>query len=192
MKLTVLSTPRRGPGDRLFADSARSRRQVQEPGRPRLFRQRGYREVSTPADGSSRPVCPLGQCHSPGANGDRCSTEAGSSASCGLTPPPPSPGWRPPSCAPLPLPQRLYYDQTVYRAGPAHSGGSRELPQCGVELIGAAGMKADLEMVATAVDALRACGAARFHVELGHAGFFRDAGRPDGAGGGGDGADARP
>ena len=74
----------------------------------------------------------------------------------------------------LPLPQRLYYDQTVYRAGPAHSGGNRELPQCGVELIGAAGMKADLEMVATAVDALRVCGASRFHVELGHAGFFRD------------------
>lgn len=72
------------------------------------------------------------------------------------------------------LPQRLYYDQTVYRAGPAHSGGNRELPQCGVELIGAAGMKADLEMVATAVDALRVCGASRFHVELGHAGFFRD------------------
>lgn len=43
-----------------------------------------------------------------------------------------------------------------------------------VELIGAAGMKADLEMVATAVDALRVCGASRFHVELGHAGFFRD------------------
>ena len=35
-------------------------------------------------------------------------------------------------------------------------------------------MKADLEMVATAVDALRVCGASRFHVELGHAGFFRD------------------
>ena len=73
----------------------------------------------------------------------------------------------------LPLPHRLYYDQTVYRSNPAHNGGSREIPQCGVELIGAAGMKADLEMVATAVDALRVCGASRFHVELGHAGFFR-------------------
>ena len=50
----------------------------------------------------------------------------------------------------------------------------RRFAQCGVELIGAAGMKADLEMVATAVDALRVCGASRFHVELGHAGFFRD------------------
>ena len=42
------------------------------------------------------------------------------------------------------------------------------------ELIGADGMKADLEIIVTAIDALRACGASRFHVELGHAKFFRD------------------
>ena len=58
----------------------------------------------------------------------------------------------------VPLPQRLYYDQTVFRSGQAHKGGSSEIAQCGVELIGAAGRKADLEMVALAVDALRACG----------------------------------
>ena len=84
-----------------------------------------------------------------------------------------------------PLPQRLYYDQTVFRDRPAHAGGSREIAQCGVELIGAVGDKADLEMVALAVDSLRACGLAQFHIELGHAGFYRTlAGRmsmgPDG------------
>jgi ATP phosphoribosyltransferase regulatory subunit HisZ len=72
------------------------------------------------------------------------------------------------------LPQRLYYDQKVYRANPAHNGSSREIPQCGVELIGAKGLKADLEIIVTAIDSLRSCGAPRFHVELGHAGFFRD------------------
>ena len=72
-----------------------------------------------------------------------------------------------------PLPQRLYYDQTVFRDRPAHAGGSREIAQCGVELIGAVGDKADLEMVALAVDSLRACGLERFHIELGHAGFYR-------------------
>ncbi len=72
------------------------------------------------------------------------------------------------------LPQRLYYDQTVYRANPAHNGGSREIPQCGVELIGAKGKKADVEMIVTAIDALRCCGAPKFHVELGHAGYFRE------------------
>lgn len=74
----------------------------------------------------------------------------------------------------LPLPQRLYYAQTVFRSGQAHRGGSSEIAQCGVELIGAAGKKADLEMVAMAVDSLRACGLERFHVELGHVGFFRE------------------
>ena len=43
-----------------------------------------------------------------------------------------------------------------------------------MELIGAAGLKADLEIIVTAIDALRSCGVVRFHVELGHAGFFRD------------------
>ena len=60
------------------------------------------------------------------------------------------------------------------RANPAHNGSSREIPQCGVELIGAKGLKADLEIIVTAIDSLRSCGAPRFHVELGHAGFFRD------------------
>lgn len=73
----------------------------------------------------------------------------------------------------LALPQRLYYDQTVFRDRLAHAGGSREIAQCGVEMIGAVGEKADLEMVAMTVDSLRACGMERFHIELGHAGFYR-------------------
>lgn len=73
----------------------------------------------------------------------------------------------------LTLPQRLYYDQTVFRSGQAHQGGSSEIAQCGVEMIGAVGEKADLEMVAMAVDALRSCGLRQFHIELGHAGFYR-------------------
>ena len=73
----------------------------------------------------------------------------------------------------LALPQRLYYDQTVFRDRLAHAGGSREIAQCGVEMIGAVGDKADLEMVAMAVDALRCCGLKQFHIELGHAGFYR-------------------
>lgn len=73
----------------------------------------------------------------------------------------------------LPLPQRLYYDQTVFRSGQAHQGASCEIAQCGVEMIGAVGKKADLEMVAMAVDALRACGLPQFYIELGHVGFYR-------------------
>ena len=169
MKLTV-NTPE-GTRDRLFAECM-GRRQVQER-LIRLFRQRGYREVSTPEtefydlfarSGSAIPQEQMVQMFD--QSGKLCVMRPDSTtpiARVAAT-----------KLRALPLPQRLYYDQTVYRAGPAHSGGNRELPQCGVELIGAAGMKADLEMVATAVDALRVCGASRFHVELGHAGFFRD------------------
>lgn len=72
------------------------------------------------------------------------------------------------------LPQRLYYDQTVFRSGREHRGGSSEIAQCGVELIGASGRKADLEMIALAVDCLRESGLEHFHIELGHVGFFRE------------------
>lgn len=74
----------------------------------------------------------------------------------------------------VPLPQRLYYDQTVFRSGREHRGGSSEIAQCGVELIGASGRKADLEMIALAVDCLRESGLEHFHIELGHVGFFRE------------------
>ena len=148
MKLTV-NTPE-GTRDRLFAECM-GRRQVQER-LIRLFRQRGYREVSTPEtefydlfarSGSAIPQEQMVQMFD--QSGKLCVMRPDSTtpiARVAAT-----------KLRALPLPQRLYYDQTVYRAGPAHSGGNRELPQCGVELIGAAGMKADLEMVATAVDA---------------------------------------
>jgi ATP phosphoribosyltransferase regulatory subunit len=73
----------------------------------------------------------------------------------------------------VPLPQRLFYDQTVFRSGHAHDGASSEIAQCGVEMIGAMGKRADLEIIALAVDCLRACGVQDFHIELGHADFFR-------------------
>ena len=150
MKLSV-NTPE-GTRDRLFAECM-GRRQVQER-LIRLFRQRGYREVSTPEtefydlfarSGSAIPQEQMVQVFD--QSGKLCVMRPDSTtpiARVAAT-----------KLRALPLPQRLYYDQTVYRAGPAHSGGNRELPQCGVELIGAAGMKADLEMVATAVDAAR-------------------------------------
>ena len=134
MKLTV-NTPE-GTRDRLFAECM-GRRQVQER-LIRLFRQRGYREVSTPEtefydlfarSGSAIPQEQMVQVFD--QSGKLCVMRPDSTtpiARVAAT-----------KLRALPLPQRLYYDQTVYRAGPAHSGGNRELPQCGVELIGAAG-----------------------------------------------------
>ena len=169
MKFNI-NTPE-GTRDRLFAE-CQERRQVQAK-LTRLFRQRGFLEVSTPEtefydlfarSGSAIPQERMIKVGDP--SGKFCVM-------------------RPDSTTPIArvaatklkavaMPQRLYYDQTVYRANPAHNGGSREIPQCGVELIGAKGKKADVEIIVTAIDALRCCGAPKFHVELGHAGYFRE------------------
>lgn len=74
----------------------------------------------------------------------------------------------------LPMPQRLYYDQTVFRSGVEHKGGRGEIAQCGVELLGAGGLRADVEIISLAADALRQCGLEGFHIEIGHVGFFHD------------------
>lgn len=169
MKLTI-NTPE-GTRDRLFAE-CQERRQVQAR-LTRLFRQRGFLEVSTP-DTEFYDLFALSGSAIPQERMLKVGDPSGKI--CVMRPDSTTPIARVAATKlkALPLPQRLYYDQTVYRSNPAHNGGSREIPQCGVELIGAKGKKADLEIIVTAIDALRACGAARFHVELGHAGFFRD------------------
>ncbi len=69
-------------------------------------------------------------------------------------------------------PVRLYYNQPVYRNRKDLSGRSDESMQAGIELLGAAGLRADIEVIAAAVDALSAC-TSHFRFELGNARFFR-------------------
>lgn len=69
-------------------------------------------------------------------------------------------------------PLRLYYNQTVFRRNPRFSGMSDETSQAGIELIGAPGLRADMEVLLNAIDALGVCGTAGFKIEIGHAGFF--------------------
>lgn len=71
-----------------------------------------------------------------------------------------------------PLPQRFYYNQNVYRSDDAHTGRSAQIAQCGVELIGAAGIKADLEVLCTAIQAMHAAGVTDFQLELGCVDYF--------------------
>lgn len=70
-------------------------------------------------------------------------------------------------------PQRLYYNQTIFRSGDAHMGSESEIAQCGIELVGATGLRGDLEVVAMAIDTLDACGLTDYQIELGHSGFFK-------------------
>lgn len=71
----------------------------------------------------------------------------------------------------LPKPIRLYYTQPVYRNCPGLSGRSDETTQAGIELLGAGGIRADLEAISTAVEVLGKC-IPDFRLELGHAGIF--------------------
>lgn len=70
------------------------------------------------------------------------------------------------------LPIRLYYDQPVWRNRPDLSGRSDESTQAGIELMGAEGLRADLEVITTAAQVMKACGR-DFRIEIGHAAIFR-------------------
>ena len=72
-----------------------------------------------------------------------------------------------------PLPLRLYYNQTVFRSDESNQGKRSEIPQCGIELLGAGGIRGDIEVIVTAIQAFERAGARNFHIELGHADFFR-------------------
>lgn len=72
----------------------------------------------------------------------------------------------------MPLPVRLYYSQNVFRVNPGMTGRSDEIYQSGIELIGASGIRADLEVITTAVEALNRCGAPDYCLEISHAGIF--------------------
>ncbi len=72
------------------------------------------------------------------------------------------------------LPLRLYYHQNVFIRQKNLTGRSDEAPQSGIELMGAGGIRADLEVITTAVEAIESCTSADFKLEIGHAGFFSD------------------
>lgn len=70
------------------------------------------------------------------------------------------------------LPIRLFYNQTVYRSNPSLTGRRNEVRQTGIELLGACGKRADLEVIVTAIEALQKI-VPDFRIELGHAGLFK-------------------
>ena len=165
----IINTPE-GTRDRLFAECT-DRRKVQNA-LTELFAAKGYAEISTPEveyydlfvqsgnplpqesflkiiDRSGKIMVMRPDCTAPIARVAATKLKA------------------------VPLPQRLYYNETVFRSGQAHKGGSSEIAQCGVELIGAAGQQADVEVIALAAEALKAVSPHPFHIELGHVGLFR-------------------
>lgn len=73
----------------------------------------------------------------------------------------------------LPRPIKLYYNQNVFRANDNLGGKRDEFTQCGVELIGADGFKADIQIILTAISSLKSCFSDNFKLEIGHIGFFK-------------------
>lgn len=73
----------------------------------------------------------------------------------------------------MPLPLRLCYSGRVLRHAEQQSGKDREIFQAGVELIGLESPEADAEMIAMAIECLKAFGATTFTIDIGQVEFFR-------------------
>lgn len=70
------------------------------------------------------------------------------------------------------LPLRFYYAQDVYHMNVGLTGRADQEFQAGVELIGASGERADIEIISLAAQALKAVVGDGFRIEIGHVGFF--------------------
>lgn len=73
----------------------------------------------------------------------------------------------------VPLPLRLCYSGRVLRHTEQQVGKDREIFQAGVEMIGLENPEADAEMIAMAVEGLKALGAGEFTIDVGQVEFFR-------------------
>ena len=71
------------------------------------------------------------------------------------------------------MPLKLCYNQNIFRLNNSAGGKKDEITQCGVELIGENGIKSDIEIIATAINALIKCGLANFKLEIGDVGLFK-------------------
>ncbi len=71
-----------------------------------------------------------------------------------------------------PLPLKLFYDQTIYRANPKESGRDDEFHQSGVEIIGGEVMRADMEALSVAAEVMQSFDVDDYRFEIGDSGFF--------------------
>ena len=172
MRKTMRATPE-GTRDLLF-EECQTRREA-ERRLSRLFRRRGFSEVMTPGmeffdvfQAEDAPMIPADEMYKFTDTKGRLLV------------------MRPDSTMPIarmtatrlqgaPLPLRLYYAQDVYHLHHGLTGRNDQEFQAGVELIGAAGERADLEVIALAAESLELFAGGqseRTRIEIGHVGFF--------------------
>jgi ATP phosphoribosyltransferase regulatory subunit len=73
--------------------------------------------------------------------------------------------------ADAPGPARLCYQGNIVRRQHERARHERQIPQAGIELVGASGIEADLEVLGVAAAAARRVGLEDFTIDLGHAGI---------------------
>lgn len=71
------------------------------------------------------------------------------------------------------LPVRLYYTQKVFRSVDGNHGHRGEFLQVGAELIGSDGLEADLDILSSAFEALKAANCLNYRIEIGHAEIYK-------------------
>lgn len=69
-------------------------------------------------------------------------------------------------------PTKVFYISNIYRVNDSHKGRFNEFTQGGIEIIGTSSVKADIEVIITAIRALEGLGFEEFKLELGHSGFY--------------------
>lgn len=69
-------------------------------------------------------------------------------------------------------PFKVCYSSQIFRSNESFNGKLNEITQCGIEIMGIGGVKADAEVIITGIKALLACGIADFKIEIGQAEFF--------------------
>lgn len=68
---------------------------------------------------------------------------------------------------------RLSYFGQVYRANEHNHGKNNEITQCGIEIIGAENIRAEILLLLTAIDALKEAGIDGFKIEIGQSQFYK-------------------
>ncbi|HOJ11499.1 MAG TPA: ATP phosphoribosyltransferase regulatory subunit [Clostridiales bacterium] len=68
---------------------------------------------------------------------------------------------------------KIFYVGNTYRYNESGGGRQNEFTQAGVELIGSATPEADAEVIATAINALKAAGMENFQIDIGQVEFFK-------------------
>ena len=70
-------------------------------------------------------------------------------------------------------PMRICYSGNIFRANETWDGKNNEITQSGAEIIGTSSLKADFDVIVTAIEALKTAGVKNFEIELGQAEFFK-------------------